>query len=69
MGYNAEGQSWKGAEVSGKYRIQREITNNKTRDSLAVNIIGTDPNAPLAYAPGSEHHCSTISKLGGHGGQ
>ena len=33
------------------------------------NTLGMDPNAPLAYAPGSELHHPTMSVLGGHGGQ
>ena len=34
-----------------------------------VNTIGTEPNAPLTYALGSEHHHPIMSKLGGHGGR
>ena len=46
-----------------------ESQNNKARDTVVVNNIVTGPNSPLASAPGSEHHCPTMSKLGGHGGQ
>ena len=34
-----------------------------------VNTIGTEPNAPLYYAPASEHHRLTMSKIGVCGGQ
>ena len=37
------------------------------RDIVVVNTTGTESNARLAYAPGSEHHFLTMSNLGGHG--
>ena len=49
--------------------ILRERRKTKARDNVAVNTIGTEPNDPLAYAPGLEHHQRTMSKLGGQGGQ
>ena len=36
---------------------------------MAVNTIGMESNSRLAYDMGSEHHLTTISKLGGHGEQ
>ena len=39
-------------------------------DDTAENIIlGTEPNAPLAYAPGLELHHPIMSTLGAHGVQ
>ena len=37
--------------------------------TVANVILGTEPNAPLAYAPGSELHNPIISILGGYGGR
>ena len=34
-------------------------------DTVSVNSIGTEPNYPLDYVTGLEHHCLTMSKLGG----
>ena len=34
-----------------------------------INTIGTEPNDPLSYAPGSEHQHLNMSMVGGHGGQ
>ena len=41
----------------------------KEKDDLMVNTIVTEPNAPIVYAPGSEHHHLTMSKIGRHGYQ
>ena len=39
-------------------------------EDTVVNInLGTDPNAPLAYAPVLELHHPIMSKFGGHRGQ
>ena len=37
--------------------------------NVADKTIWTEPNDPLAYVTGSEHHHPTISKILGHGGQ
>ena len=50
-------------------RRWRERFNTKARYTVAVITIVTEPNAPLTYAPGSEHHHLIMSKLGGHGGR
>ena len=34
-----------------------------------VNTIEKEPNAPIVYALGSEHHHLTMSMIGRHGGQ
>ena len=33
------------------------------------NTLGTEPNAPLAYAPGSKLHHQTMRMIGGHKGR
>ena len=38
-------------------------------DTVANIILGTDPNNPLAYAPGLELHHPIMSMIGGHGGR
>ena len=38
-------------------------------DTVANVILGTEPNAPLAYAPVLELHHPIMSMLGGHRGQ
>ena len=43
------------------------MRKNKASYSVYVDTIWTEPNAPLAYAPGLEHHRPTMSKLRGHG--
>ena len=37
--------------------------------TVANVILGTEPNATLAYAPGLEPHQLIMSKIGGHGGR
>ena len=71
MGYERR-SGWKrqkGTGGSSRDRSRMERLKTKARDTVAVNNIGTEPNDPLAYAPGSEHHRPTMSNLGGHGGQ
>ena len=46
-----------------------DIWKTKTKDNLMVNTIGTEPNDPIVYNLGSEHHHLTMSKIGRHGGQ
>ena len=38
-------------------------------DNILTTTLGTDPNLPLAYAPGLELHHPIMSKLGAHVGQ
>ena len=52
--------------MSGRERRRRESCNTKERDTAAVITIGTEPNSPLAYAPGLEHHRPTIIKIWGN---
>ena len=35
---------------------------------IVCNTLMTEPSAPLAYDPGSEHQHPNMSILGGHGG-
>ena len=51
----------------GQERGRSDRWKNKAKDDLMVNTIGTEPNAPIVYAPGSEHHHLTMSKIGRHG--
>ena len=37
----------------GQERGRMERCKTKAKDNLMVNTIGTEPNAPIAYAPGS----------------
>ena len=37
--------------------------------TVANVILGTEPDVPLAYAPGLELHHLIMSILGGHGGR
>ena len=53
----------------GWVRIRREIRDTKYWDTVEVNVIGMEHNAPLASDLGLEHHCLTMSKLGGDVGQ
>ena len=46
-----------------------ERFKTKAKDNLMVNTVGTEPNSPISYAPGSEHHHLTMSTIGRHGGQ
>ena len=39
----------KETEGSGREMIRRESWNNKARNNVAVNTIGTEPNTTLAY--------------------
>ena len=50
---------------SGQYRGEIERCKTKAKDTVAVNTIGMEPNAPLAYDQGSEHHHPTMSIIGG----
>ena len=50
-------------------RKWRESQNTKAKDTVAVNTIETEDNAPLAYAPGLEHQHPTMGKLVGNGVQ
>ena len=38
-------------------------------DTVIKVILGTEPNAPFAYAIGFERHHLIMSMLGGHGGR
>ena len=38
-------------------------------DNVAQVTLGTDPNDPLAYAPGLEHHHPIMSMIGDPGGK
>ena len=38
-------------------------------DNVSNLTLGTEPNAPLAYAPGLEHHHPIMSTLGDPGGR
>ena len=62
-------KSRKGTEGRRWERRHRERRVNKARDALAVNIIGTETNYPLAYDMGLEHHRLYMSKLGWNGGK
>ena len=42
---------------------------NMCKDTVANIIFGTEPNDPLASAPGLELHHLTMSMLGGKGGR
>ena len=42
---------------------------NLWEDNVANATLGTEPNAPLAYALGLEHHHPIMSMLGEPGGQ
>ena len=42
---------------------------NWWEDSVANTALGTDPNAPIDYAPKSKHHYPIMSMLGYHGGR
>ena len=42
---------------------------SRWEDNVANLTVGTEPNAPLAYAPGLEHHHPIISTLGEPGGR
>ena len=42
---------------------------NLWEDNVANATLGTEPNAPLAYATGLEHHHPIMSKLGDPGGR
>ena len=41
---------------------------NRWEGTIATVILDTEPNAPLACAPGLELHHPITSMLGGHGG-
>ena len=62
-------QRWKGNKGSGRERIWRERHKTKAKDTVAVNTIETNPNTPLSYALGSEHHCPNMIRIEDHGGQ
>ena len=49
-----------GAEMETDYYVGRCCRKN--------NTLGTEPNAPLAYASVSELHHPTMSTIWGHGG-
>ena len=42
---------------------------NRWKDNIANITLGTEPNAPLLYAPGLKYHHPIMSRLGYTGGQ
>ena len=70
MGGGAGGRGGQGmGEGGGRERRRRARWKTKARDTVEVNTIGTEPNAPLGYDTGSKHHRLNMSKMGGNGGR
>ena len=59
-----------GGGGGGGIRTRKRRTQTKLGEDNVENLtLRTDPNAPLTYAPGLEHHHQIISTLGDTGGQ
>ena len=67
MGGGLGGRSDGGGVGEGRGE-NREILS-RWEDNEAKLTLGMDPNDPLAYAPGLEHHHPIMSMLGEPGGR
>ena len=69
FGGDADGDSGGGTDGGGGGDGWDEDGLNRWEDNVAYVTLGTEPNAPLAYALEMELHHPTISKLGEPGGR
>ena len=65
--------AWEADQMEGAEEIYRKETATDDyfsgEDTLVTTTLGTEYNAPLAYAPGLELQHPIMSNIGEHGGE